>query len=475
MADEDEDGPSERVGDWTGALIKGTLEKEAVSTQKQHGQSRYFALTPPMLLYYESARDSVFKPKGAWCPQDCRGGGLLKRTGLGDKQAVLLRGHRELVLTAESRDELRDWNRAIQAANRCSPVRVAELEALAQELREEQEITLVQLELARTVLHEEQTARARERLAAEEAAGGGGRGGGGARGSGVGEDALDAARAREAAVLAELEEYKLRVEDAEASVAEIQEPLAAGRAGARSVASRSIASRSIASRSIASRSIASRSIADGGGEGGGDEEGGKDGGGGGGLDTASFLRAQVEELRSELHREVEARREADILREAALRAQLELQDMREDMAVQLKLLQARAVNAAEEATRLRGLSRVRAQTFSGGGGDEEEEGDDDDTGDAGVGEEGGTQARDARKDSVSFDEVQRAEREARLAEEAAESAAETAALAAAELEREQEEIAETPLIRGAPPQPPTRAPLAPATCPSVDPPIITHS
>ena len=110
MADEDDQGPpepAETVGAYDGALHKGYLVKEAVSA-KGHSQSRYFALMPATLMYYESSRDSIFKPKGAWSLDDCRAGGLLKRAGLGARQAVLLRGRRELVLTAESREELRN-------------------------------------------------------------------------------------------------------------------------------------------------------------------------------------------------------------------------------------------------------------------------------------------------------------------------------------------------------------------------------
>ena len=42
-------------------------------------------------------------------------------------------------------------------------------------------------------------------------------------------------------------------------------------------------------------------------------------------DDAERLKVQIDELRSQLHREVEARQAADILKEAAIRSQLELQ------------------------------------------------------------------------------------------------------------------------------------------------------
>ena len=164
---EEDDGgpdPAERVGEYEGALYKGYMLKDAVSA-KGNSQSRYFVVTPACLLYYESARDSVFKPKGAWCLDDCRSGGLLKRAGLGVRQAVLLRGRRELVLTAESREELSRCNKAITSATSMSAARIAELEAQCTRLRGENQALVVALELERTALRDEREARVRERRA----------------------------------------------------------------------------------------------------------------------------------------------------------------------------------------------------------------------------------------------------------------------------------------------------------------------
>ena len=48
--------------------------------------------------------------------------------------------------------------------------------------------------------------------------------------------------------------------------------------------------------------------------------------------------------------------------------------MREDTALQLRLLQAKAASAAGEACRLRGISRARAQSFAEGAADDDEDG-----------------------------------------------------------------------------------------------------
>ena len=61
------------------------------------------------------------------------------------------------------------------------------------------------------------------------------------------------------------------------------------------------------------------------------------------------LKVQMEELREQLHREIEARQAADILKEAAIKAQLELQDRQEGMEHQVAAAQREAQDAAENA------------------------------------------------------------------------------------------------------------------------------
>eukprot|EP00966_Prymnesium_polylepis_P065558 1521383-Prymnesium_polylepis.1 len=103
---------SEAVGDWTKPQMKGFLTKEAVQS-KSNSKKRYFVLMGNFLMYYEDPKDSGFHPKGVWCLEDCRKG-FMKRPGLNERQAVLLRGKRELVITADSLEELEEWNRAVQ-------------------------------------------------------------------------------------------------------------------------------------------------------------------------------------------------------------------------------------------------------------------------------------------------------------------------------------------------------------------------
>ena len=83
-------------------------------------------------MYYENEKESVFHPKGVWCLDDCRVG-MMKRPGLGEKQACLLRGKRELVITADSLEELKAWNKAVQQARKYTPTRFADLEQRAQQ------------------------------------------------------------------------------------------------------------------------------------------------------------------------------------------------------------------------------------------------------------------------------------------------------------------------------------------------------
>lgn len=331
----------ERVGSWSGALLKGTLQKDAVS-HKGQSQLRYFALVPPSLMYYESASDSVFKPKGVWCLDDCRGG-LLKRAGLSERQAVLLRGKRELVLTAHNKEELRSWNRAIGKAVSASPSRIEELERRNAQLREVHDEVLVELELCRTKL--------REALASSAA---------------MGAASVDAVRAGAGAgdTLAPHADH-----DDEVGVAEdlrALEMLAERKRQA-----------TIATAATTHTTAPMSGAAGGGGVGGGGDDGG------GGLAGGNVgederlephgphrLQALVDELRARLHAEVAARRQADILQEAAIQAQIELQDMKDDLALQVKLLRARAASSAQLATRMRAASRASHRLSRWSGGDE---------------------------------------------------------------------------------------------------------
>lgn len=199
----------------------------------------------------------------SWVLENRRAGpALLKRPGLSECQAVLLPGgneDHEIVLTADSREELRLWNGAITAAIKCSPERVAELEELVAHHQTERDEMLIQLEVAKSELRHAQRAAA-------------------------------ASEARDD-----------------------------GRCAAAS---------------------------------GGETEEGVD----------------VSALRAALHREVDARSDAELLREAAAKRALELDDMQDDLDIRLRLLREQAMQAAGEARRLRGISRARAKSFTAGKG-----------------------------------------------------------------------------------------------------------
>ena len=157
--------------------------------------------------------------------------------------------------------------------------------------------------------------------------------------------------------------------------------------------------------------------------------------------------------------------------------------MREDMSLQLRLLEAKAASAAGEATRLRGISKARAQSFAEGATDDEEDGYrgggresiQEERAAAGgpqpqppstkvAGRAGGTEAApifegievegtgeaaeersfdpmrvSRRPRAVSIEEVRATEQQAREAEEEAERAAESLAAAAAELEETEDD------------------------------------
>jgi hypothetical protein len=83
---EDSDAaPSEAVGQWTRPQMKGFLLKDA-TISRSNTKRRYFTLLGNFMMYYEDANDSVFKPKGIWCLDDCKKG-LMKRPGLSETQA----------------------------------------------------------------------------------------------------------------------------------------------------------------------------------------------------------------------------------------------------------------------------------------------------------------------------------------------------------------------------------------------------
>lgn len=135
-----------------------------------------FVVCGNFLMYYENEKESVFHPKGVWCLDDCRVG-MMKRPGLGEKQACLLRGKRELVITADSLEELKAWNKAVQQARKYTPTRFADLEQRAQQdaakLQRQIDSTIVELELTRSKLREERqhAARMHSDLAAAKEAG----------------------------------------------------------------------------------------------------------------------------------------------------------------------------------------------------------------------------------------------------------------------------------------------------------------
>ena len=62
-----EGAPSETVGFWNSPQMKGLLSKEAVQSRSSKPRQRYFVLMGNFLMYYENAKESVFKPKGMWC------------------------------------------------------------------------------------------------------------------------------------------------------------------------------------------------------------------------------------------------------------------------------------------------------------------------------------------------------------------------------------------------------------------------
>ena len=142
--------PSESVGEWTKPQMKGYLMKDAVQS-KSNQKRRYFVLMGNFLMYYEDAKDSVFHPKGIWCLEDCRKG-FMKRPGLNDRQAVLLRGKRELVITASSIEDLKEWNRAVQEASKFTMRNFNEVqrtsEAEMTKLRSHWDSMLVELEVS---------------------------------------------------------------------------------------------------------------------------------------------------------------------------------------------------------------------------------------------------------------------------------------------------------------------------------------
>ena len=165
----EKEDPSEVVGEWTLPHMKGYLLKDAVHS-KSNTKKRYFVVVGNFLMYYEKATDPVYRPKGMWCLDDCRAG-MVKRVGLGERQACLLRGKRELVLTAETVDELKSWNKALQRARRYGVKQHDELETTTkgelQRLRAAHDSTLIELETTKSKLREERDQRHRAQLEAE--------------------------------------------------------------------------------------------------------------------------------------------------------------------------------------------------------------------------------------------------------------------------------------------------------------------
>ncbi|KAL1520576.1 hypothetical protein AB1Y20_022152 [Prymnesium parvum] len=284
--------PSEAVGDWTKPQMKGYLTKDAVQS-KSNARKRYFVLMGNFLMYYEDAKDSVFHPKGVWCLEDCRKG-FMKRPGLNDRQAVLLRGKRELVITADSTEDLKEWNRAVQEASKLTTRNFLELqrssEAELTKLRSQWNSLLVELEVQRSKLREEREARAKMELEAESV-----------------QDAQQALQDREEQMRTQLESEKMKLLEERSQFEEER------------------------NREVADEHEAAEA-------------------------QKQAMQAQMDELKAQLHAEIEARREADILKEAAIKAQLEMEDKHNDLHWQVKQLQLDAEVAREKAKTLQHVS-----------------------------------------------------------------------------------------------------------------------
>ena len=364
--------PSERAGD-LGALIKGWLAKDAVSAKGQQ-TNRYFALVPSCLLYFDSDSSSAFKPKGAWALSECNGNGrLLKRAGLRQNQAVLLRGHRELVLTAESVEDLRRWNKAVSAATNASPARVAVLEAQIAQLNRDYEAQLVQLTLTRSALNEEREQRAAALRHNR-------------RSSSNSRSATTTHRAavdrsgrieEEEKEEDEDEDEEVRQSGSDGEDGSARVPSARQERELRALKELEQAHQemqrwrapSVANARMSTSAVAAAALSPAPGGGGGGGEGGDNGGGGGCSSarvpsggaapiaaSASSRASSASALRAELIRQVQSRREEDLLAEAARAATLELQDLKEDLVLQSRRLEEEAVTASQRASRLRSQS-----------------------------------------------------------------------------------------------------------------------
>lgn len=297
--------PSELVGEWTKPQMKGYLTKDAVQS-KSNSKKRYFVLMGNFLMYYEDAKDSVFHPKGVWCLEDCRKG-FMKRPGLNERQAVLLRGKRELVITADSLEDLKEWNRSVQEASKYTVRNFHELqrssEAELAKLRSHWDSMLVELEVTRSKLREEREARSKLQLETETAQ-------------------INTSQMLEQSKA--LEQTKKELEEREASMRTMLESEKQKVHDERKV-----------TEEERMRYLNQESEAQAAAE-----------------QQALLMQTQMEELRQQLHKEIEARQAADILKEAAIKAQLEMEDKQQDLQWQVGNLRAQAMHAREEAQRL---------------------------------------------------------------------------------------------------------------------------
>jgi len=249
----------------------------------------------------------VFHPKGVWCLEDCRKG-FMKRPGLNERQAVLLRGKRELVITAESIDDLKEWNRAVQEAAKITQRNLNEVQRSADaelsKLRSHWDSMLVELEVTRSKLREEREARARMQLEADSAQ----------------IDNAQLAQQEKALLHAQLE-LQNREEQMRTQLESEKRKLSEERKLAEEERMREAA---------------------------GEQESNEE--------QMRLMEAQMEELRQQLHKEIDARRAADILKEAAIKAQLDMEDKQNDLHWQVEQLHLQAAQARENAKTLQHVS-----------------------------------------------------------------------------------------------------------------------
>jgi len=189
---------------------------------------------------------------GVWCVDDTRRG-LFKRRGLEKNQACLLRGTRELVITAPSFEELEKWHRALAEATNFTAKGYADLLSMSKLQKENLEARLeaavLDAETTRLKLKQEREEKARYMVEHDSSK-------------------------------IELQEQMKAVADMEAEVQKLQGGQAESEAELMAEKER----------------------------------------------VAAELKETVENLKQELHKEIEARTEAEMLKEAEIRQRLEMED-----------------------------------------------------------------------------------------------------------------------------------------------------